>query len=262
MDKRYKEIAEELGGRLIKAVEADILELENEQKYKEFAKEFNNQPVSKRYLDFFIVYYWAASSACGRQYSAGDTKLICEVVFEKVSNFLETQSQKGLDLKDYIKEKEEADFFSRQFANSKVLEVTPVLIWRSIVEKRFFDYNNAAAGSSKLLPVAVRFYKHIFGSDPSNDFNSSVLISHFTGLLSRVFAIRIDSASQAEILKYSRIIETNPGYAKAYYNRAVAYFVAQDYDKSWRDVRKAKELGCEVDPAFLKALKKSSGREE
>ena len=63
------------------------------------------------------------------------------------------------------------------------------------------------------------------------------------------------------ISEFTKAIELNPNYAETYNNRAIAYFQKQDYDKSWNDVHKLEELGGWLDPRFLEALKKASGRE-
>jgi len=63
---------------------------------------------------------------------------------------------------------------------------------------------------------------------------------------------------------FSEAIKNNPDYAGAYYNRAVAYYYKNDYDKSWQDVHKAQDLGLKNDPMLMELitkLKKASGRE-
>lgn len=262
MDGKQQVKIEELGRQLIEFIEKDVYELEGYQKFGEVTKELNNQLLAKRYLDFSILYSWVINLACGKHYNISETTAICEAVFDKVRVFLDTRGAAGLFVKDYIKDQEELDFLSRQFTKNKITEVTLSILWDSVLEKRFFDYSSVYSGSFKFFPVAAKFYKHIFGNEPKNDFNSSILTSHFAGLLSKVFAIRMDDSSQEEVLKLNKIIETNPGYAKAYYNRAVVYFARQEYDKSWLDIHKAQKLGCEVDAEFLEALKKASNREE
>ncbi|MEK6658831.1 MAG: tetratricopeptide repeat protein, partial [Campylobacterota bacterium] len=62
------------------------------------------------------------------------------------------------------------------------------------------------------------------------------------------------------IADFTKAIEINPNDSQVYNDRAVSYFFEKDYDKSWQDVYKAKELGKDVHPGFLKELKKASGR--
>ena len=73
-------------------------------------------------------------------------------------------------------------------------------------------------------------------------------------------AVNIEEVNGA-ILVFSKTIESNPNYAGAYYNRAIAYFHKNDYEKCWQDVRKAESLGLEFSSNFIEALKKSSKRE-
>jgi tetratricopeptide (TPR) repeat protein len=61
---------------------------------------------------------------------------------------------------------------------------------------------------------------------------------------------------------FSEVIKKNPKYAGAYYNRGIAYFHKNEYNKSWEDVRKAESLGCKFNVSFLESLKKVSGREK
>jgi tetratricopeptide (TPR) repeat protein len=51
----------------------------------------------------------------------------------------------------------------------------------------------------------------------------------------------------------------NPGYAVAYYNRGRAYYLKGEYDKSWEDIKKARDLGYKIPPKFLDDLRKDSG---
>ncbi len=57
---------------------------------------------------------------------------------------------------------------------------------------------------------------------------------------------------------YSRALELDPGLGDAYNNRAVLYFLRQDYDRSWKDVRRAQKLGLKIQPVFLRDLKRRS----
>ncbi|MFZ3090716.1 MAG: tetratricopeptide repeat protein [Nitrospirota bacterium] len=52
-----------------------------------------------------------------------------------------------------------------------------------------------------------------------------------------------------------------PNDADAYYNRGVAYYLKQEYDRAWEDVYKAQGLGYKVHPEFLNDLRNASGRQ-
>jgi len=63
------------------------------------------------------------------------------------------------------------------------------------------------------------------------------------------------------ISDFSKALEINPKYGEAYRNRAVTYYLTKNYNKSWDDVSKAKELGLSIEPTFIDALRKASGRQ-
>jgi tetratricopeptide (TPR) repeat protein len=60
----------------------------------------------------------------------------------------------------------------------------------------------------------------------------------------------------------ARAIKINPSYAAAYKNRGMAYFYKREYEKAWDDVYKAQNLGYNVNPEFINALRQASGRHE
>ena len=62
------------------------------------------------------------------------------------------------------------------------------------------------------------------------------------------------------ISDYDKALEINPKYYVAYQNRAISYYYLKEYVKAWADVYKARELGAPIDPEFMRALKKASGR--
>lgn len=62
------------------------------------------------------------------------------------------------------------------------------------------------------------------------------------------------------LLDYNQAVAISPRYAQGYYNRAVIYYRLKAYGRAWEDVDKAGLLGMPIDPGFLEALKKVSGR--
>jgi hypothetical protein len=58
----------------------------------------------------------------------------------------------------------------------------------------------------------------------------------------------------------TKVLELNPYYTRAYYNRAVGYYQLKLYDKAWADVHKAQDLGVKVNSDFMEALKNASGK--
>ncbi len=64
------------------------------------------------------------------------------------------------------------------------------------------------------------------------------------------------------ISESTKAIEIDPNYAVVYNNRGLDYYMIKEYDKAWADVHKAQVLGYAVDPVFLNALKKVTGRDK
>lgn len=61
---------------------------------------------------------------------------------------------------------------------------------------------------------------------------------------------------------FSQALKNNPNYTGIYYNRAIAYFYQDNYEKSWEDVRKAESLGFRFNDNFIKSLSKASGKQK
>ena len=64
------------------------------------------------------------------------------------------------------------------------------------------------------------------------------------------------------IADFTNAIEMDPDFGEAYYNRAVVYFMAKDYNSAWTDAHKAEQSGYGVNPEFASKLKKVSGRDK
>ena len=62
------------------------------------------------------------------------------------------------------------------------------------------------------------------------------------------------------IILFSKAIGLYPKYAEAYYNRAGTYYLLKEYDQARRDVLIAENSGFPVDPQFINALRKASGK--
>jgi tetratricopeptide (TPR) repeat protein len=71
----------------------------------------------------------------------------------------------------------------------------------------------------------------------------------------------LDGQDERAIADYTRALEINPSHAIAYSARARAHFRKKEFDKAWEDVRQAQSLGHKVNPEFLQALRKASGRQ-
>ena len=55
---------------------------------------------------------------------------------------------------------------------------------------------------------------------------------------------------------FTKAIELNPDYERAYGNRAVGWFQLQQYKKAKKDLNRAMELGYQPHPQFVKDLRK------
>ncbi len=63
------------------------------------------------------------------------------------------------------------------------------------------------------------------------------------------------------ILDYKKAIEIDPNNSPTYDFLARCYYKIGEFDKAWASVRKAGELGHTLDPKFIDALKKYSGKD-
>ena len=62
------------------------------------------------------------------------------------------------------------------------------------------------------------------------------------------------------ILFFNQSLEINPKYAEVYSSRGRVYYFKGEYEKSWEDIKRAKDLGYEIPAEFLVDLRKASGR--
>ncbi len=60
---------------------------------------------------------------------------------------------------------------------------------------------------------------------------------------------------------FTKTIQTNPRLAAAYYDRANAFYNKGEFDKAWKDIDRARNMGYQVPKKFLKSLRKVTGRE-
>jgi len=94
-------------------------------------------------------------------------------------------------------------------------------------------------------------------------------------VLNRALALRPQSASahnnlavalyqggdiKGAVREMKAVLEIDPDFAGVYPQLAVAYWKLRDYDNAWKTVEKAGARGEAVDPGFLEALGRDSGR--
>ena len=96
------------------------------------------------------------------------------------------------------------------------------------------------------------------------DYDKAIEINpkYATAYNNRGFAYYIKGQYDKAIADCTKVIEIDPKYATAYKNRATAYFHEREYEKAWDDVYRAQDLGYNVSPEFIEALRQASGRQE
>jgi tetratricopeptide (TPR) repeat protein len=103
--------------------------------------------------------------------------------------------------------------------------------------------------------------------------NNQLAVDHFTKLIKKDPKDALSYSRRGKayaglknydlaMADYDKAIQLDEKLAEAYVHRAVARYVQEDYDGSWKDVHQAQALGGEFWPAFMDALKASSGRTE
>jgi protein O-mannosyl-transferase len=94
------------------------------------------------------------------------------------------------------------------------------------------------------------------------DFNKAIKIDpNITEVYTNRGTLYAQQGSFAYALSdYDKAITIDPGFQGAYFNRAVIYYQLKEYAKAWADVNKAEELGAVVNPRFISALSRASGK--
>ena len=62
------------------------------------------------------------------------------------------------------------------------------------------------------------------------------------------------------VADYNKAIKIDLTYSNAYYNLALAFAALGNYNKAWQNVHKVIQLDLQIDPAFLRDLRKWSGK--
>jgi tetratricopeptide (TPR) repeat protein len=62
---------------------------------------------------------------------------------------------------------------------------------------------------------------------------------------------------QAAVDDFTKAIEINPNYARAYESRAWAYYALKDYESAWSDVNSCRQLGGKPDSKLVDNLTKA-----
>jgi len=162
---------------------------------------------------------------------------------------------------------------------TKALEINPRYIEaynnRGLAYASKGQYDDAISDYNKALKINPRYIEaynnrgnaHLNKGqydDAISDYNKILKIEsrYAVAYYNRGIAyIAKDQYDQA-ISDFSKALEILPGFEAAYGNRGRAYYLKKNYDKSWDDVKKAQELGYQIPPEFIDALRKASGRQK
>jgi tetratricopeptide (TPR) repeat protein len=110
-----------------------------------------------------------------------------------------------------------------------------------------FHYNLARAFElAKNYPKAISYYEKTVALDPTH------ALAHFR--LGKLYGREQQRYPEA-IEELKKALKLDPKIPEAHYSLAVAYFGVNNFAEAWKEVRKAQELGFNVNPAFLKALR-------
>lgn len=72
-------------------------------------------------------------------------------------------------------------------------------------------------------------------------------------------ALKMKVDLDGAIREYNEAIRIEPDLKEAQNNLAVDLYETGEYSEAWKHVKIAMELGCDVDPGFIKLLEKASG---
>lgn len=62
---------------------------------------------------------------------------------------------------------------------------------------------------------------------------------------------------QKAFADFDRAIQLDASNATAYHNRAVAHYYLKDFAKAWKDLKTVQQLGADINPGFLAAMRKA-----
>ena len=128
------------------------------------------------------------------------------------------------------------------------------------------DYNKAIAINPRYAQAhsnrGVLYEKQGAFTQAMSDYNEAIAINPNADTYNDRGNAYCDQKYYIQALSdYNKALEINPHYYVAYQNRAIDYYYLKEYVNAWADVHKARELGASIDPGFMSALKKASGRE-
>lgn len=185
---------------------------------------------------------------------------------ELKSNYADAYYNRGLVYNNWGKYNEAIKDYNSSIQSRS--QFAPVYYYRGNAYYNLGKYDSALADFKRAIELkynSVSLYynrgliyynqgKHV---DAINDFNSALQIDPTFVLayshrgMSRYFLGKYEEAIQDQTLA----VQYNPSFAEAYHNRAGTYFQIKKYQAALEDAIKAKQLGYNVDPRFIEALK-------
>jgi len=158
--------------------------------------------------------------------------------------------------------------------DQKIKTKTAVHLFRGISHRKKENWDESVAEFTKAIEIDPRYADAYNGrglaytmrakfEQAISDYTKAIEIDpRFAEAYSnRGHAYNYQGQYNKAISDLNKALEINPGYAGAYNNRAIAYFLKREYDKAWDDVYEAQNLGYQVHPGFLKALRRASRRQ-
>ena len=162
---------------------------------------------------------------------------------------------------------------------SKAIEINPNLAEayhdRGIAYTKENKYNEAISDFNKAIEInpddfeaynnrGIVYYKEGQYDKAISDYSKAIEINprDANAYYKRGYTYVKQGQYEKAISDYNKIIEINPIDALAYVHRGYAFFYKKEFEKAWDDVHKAQDLGHQIDPEFIKALREASGREE
>jgi tetratricopeptide (TPR) repeat protein len=135
------------------------------------------------------------------------------------------------------------DFDQAIYNYTKVIDINPNIA-------KAYDNRGVAYAQRGYLPAAISDFTMAIANNlhDSEAYNNRGHAEGAQGNLTQAIA------------DYTQAIQNNAFYVKAYNNRELAFYMMKEYDKAWADVHTSQEIGGTVDPNFIEALKKASGK--
>jgi tetratricopeptide (TPR) repeat protein len=169
------------------------------------------------------------------------------------------------------------EFTSAVLQSSKAIEIDPTRTGAYIIRGRAYlaleEFDKAISNLTKAIELDPAYATNYINRGRAfrmtgqhdlaiSDLSKAIELAPRGGAyVERGNAYREKGQYYWAIADYSRMLELYPKRRDAYYNRAVAYYHLEEYDKAWEDVHQATGSLGKFPRGFLENLRKASGRE-